>query len=91
MLEKYKQDESGRSMVEMLGVHPGSVTVLALRNDTENRVSLLVDKDLLDAPYLCCHPCRNTSSLRLKTEDVFHRFLPAVRHTPTVVTLFGTE
>ena len=76
-------------MIRLLGVTPGSVTVLALRNDTDNRVTLLVDEDLLAAPYLCCHPCRNTSSLRLKTEDVFHRFLPAVHHTPTTVSLTG--
>ncbi len=80
---------SPEAMASLLGVNPGSVTVLALRNDTENRITLLVDEDLLSAPYLCCHPCRNTSSLRLRTEDVFRRFLPAVRHTAITVTLTG--
>ena len=74
-------------MEKFLDITPGSVSVLGLMNDTENNVSLLVDEDVLAAEYFGCHPCINTSSLRLKIADVFGPFLTAVGHEYTVVKL----
>ena len=54
-------------------------------NDKENEVQLLVDEDILQEPYFGCHPCKNTSSLKLKTSDVMDIFLPAVHHEKIVV------
>lgn len=56
-------------------------------NDTDHRVRLLVDSDVLKEEYLGCHPCINTSSLRLKTKDIFNTFLNAVDHNMTEVHL----
>ena len=67
-------------MAEYLDITPGSVSIMGLANDTGNHVQLLVDEDVLAAEYVGCHPCINTSSLRLKTADVFGPFLQAVRH-----------
>ena len=78
-------------MEEYMDITPGSVSVLGLMNDKENRVQLLVDEDVLNAEYLGCHPCINTSSLRIKVTDVFESFLNAVGHDYTVVTLTGEE
>lgn len=74
-------------MEQFLDITPGSVSVLGLMNDKENNVTLLVDEDVLKAEYFGCHPCINTSSLRLKIEDVFGTFLKAVGHGYTVVKL----
>ena len=74
-------------MEQFLNITPGSVSVLGLMNDKENNVALLVDEDVLKAEYFGCHPCINTSSLRLKTVDVFGPFLQAVHHEYTVVKL----
>ena len=71
----------GKYMEQFLDITPGSLSVLGLMNDTENRVQLLIDEDLLQAEYLCCHPCINTSSLKLKTEDVTGILLPAMNHS----------
>ena len=62
-------------MEEYLDILPGSVSVLGLMNDKEHQVQLLVDEDVLNAEYVGCHPCVNTSSLRLKTSDIFNTFL----------------
>ena len=78
-------------MEEYMDITPGSVSVLGLMNDKENHVKLLVDEDVLNAEYLGCHPCINTSSLRVKVTDVFETFLKAVGHDYTVVTLTGEE
>lgn len=78
-------------MEKYLDITPGSVSVLGLMNDTENHVRLLVDEDLLKGTYFGCHPCINTSSLRLKTKDVLGTFLDAVHHEMTLVHLDGEE
>ena len=74
-------------MEEFLDITPGSVSVLGLMNDKDNQVTLLVDEDILKEEYFGCHPCINTSSLRLKIADVFGPFLQAVHHEYTVVRL----
>ena len=74
-------------MEEFLDNTPGSATVLGLMNDTRNRVRLVIDRDVLHHEYLGCHPCINTSSLRLKVTDVMRKLLPALHHEPTLVEL----
>lgn len=53
----------------------------------ENRVQLLVDEDVLKGESFGCHPCINTSSLKLKISDVFEVFLKAIKHEYIVVKL----
>ncbi len=79
------------AMEQLLDITPGSVSVMGLMNDSDCRVRLLVDADVLAGEYVGCHPCINTSSLRLRTHDVFDVFLPAVSHGYTVVHLSDTE
>ena len=74
-------------MEELLDLHPGSVSVLGLMNDKDNKVTLLVDRDVYEQEYIGCHPCVNTASLALKTKDVFDVILPTVHHPATFVEL----
>lgn len=72
-------------MEKYLDISPGSVSVMGLMNDTEGRVQLLVDEDVLASEYIGCHPCINTSSMRLKTSDVFGTYLQAIHHDYIVI------
>ena len=72
-------------MLDMIGTTPGSASVMGLMNDTEHRVQLLADEDVIRAEYVGCHPCINTSSLRIRSEDIFGKFLEAVGHDFIVV------
>ena len=74
-------------MEAYLDITPGSVSVLGLMNDKENHVQLLIDEDVLQGEYIGCHPCINTSSLRLRTEDLIQKIIPAMGHTFQTVTL----
>lgn len=77
------------AMLEYLDIKPGAVSVMGLMNDKDNHVKLLVDEDVLKDEYVGCHPCVNTSSLKLKTEDVFGKYLKAVNHSAVTVVLKG--
>ncbi len=74
-------------MLKYLDITPGSVSVLGLMNDHDNAVQLLIDSDVLRSEYVGCHPCINTSSLRMKTRDLTEKILPAIHHSPIIVTL----
>ena len=74
-------------MEQFLDITPGSLSVLGLMNDKENRVQLLMDEDILKGNYFGCHPCINTSSLRIATRDLMERIIPALGHEPRFVTL----
>ena len=78
-------------MEKYLDITPGSASVMGLMNDRENEVTLLVDEDVLQAEYFGCHPCINTSSMRLKVTDVFETFLKAVNHEYIAVKLIGED
>ncbi|MDY5986744.1 prolyl-tRNA synthetase associated domain-containing protein [Sporofaciens sp. SGI.106] len=78
---------SGEDMEKYLNVTPGSATIMGLIFDPENKVQLLVDEDVLQQEEFGCHPCVNTSSLKMKTEDVFGKYLEAVHHDYITVKL----
>ena len=78
-------------MEQYLCIRPGAVSVLGLMNDTDREVRLLIDEDLLSEDAIGCHPCVNTSSLRIATRDLLEIFLPATHHTYSTVHLVGIE
>ena len=72
------------AMERLLDVTPGSVSIMGLMNDPDNLVQLVIDEDVLKDPYIGCHPCINTSSLKIATEDIVNKYLPAVHHEPII-------
>mgnify|MGYP003532322946 FL=1 len=69
---------SAEDMEKYIDITPGSVSVLGLMNDSENAVTLLIDEDVLKGNYIGCHPCINTSSLKIKTRDMIEKIIPAL-------------
>lgn len=65
-------------MQEILNLTPGSVTILGLMYDKEKKVKLLIDEEVFLDEYFGCHPCINTSSIKMRTSDVFEKVLPAL-------------
>lgn len=76
-------------MLEYLDIKPGAVSVMGLINDKDNAVRLLIDEDVLKDEYIGCHPCVNTSSIKIKTKDLTAKILPSVNHSYTTVKLIG--
>lgn len=82
---------SAEQMIELLDTAPGAASLMSLINDRENRVQLLVDEDLLQYEYLGCHPCVNTSTVKLAASDAFGRYLSEVGHEMKTVCLIGHD
>ena len=78
-------------MLKYLDIEPGAVSIMGLMNDKEHKVQLLIDEDVLVGEEIGCHPCVCTSSLKIRTADIFEKFLPAVGHEPQTVHLVGED
>ena len=78
-------------MERFLDITPGSVSVMGLMNDHDHHVQLLMDEDILRGEFFGCHPCINTSSLRLRTRDLMEKIIPAMGHEPRLVNLADAE
>ena len=74
-------------MLRLLNITPGSVSVLGLMNDRENEVQLVIDKPVLEDARFGCHPCINSSTLAIATQDLMQKILPAVHHEVILVDL----
>ncbi|MFR5601165.1 MAG: prolyl-tRNA synthetase associated domain-containing protein [Lachnospiraceae bacterium] len=74
-------------MEQYLDIEPGSVSVLGLMNDTAKKVKLVIDRDVIANSHIACHPCVNTSSLKISSRDILEKFLPYTEHTYTLVDL----
>jgi Ala-tRNA(Pro) deacylase len=65
---------SEQRLMKHLGLTAGSVTPFGLINDKEHHVHVFLDTHLQETRRLSFHPCINTASLILRTDD-FIRFL----------------
>ena len=77
----------GAYMEKFLDITPGSLSVLGLMNDSDRAVQLLIDEDLLKEERIGMHPCINTTSLRIRTQDLLETILPALGRTYRTVKL----
>ncbi len=77
---------SAALLEEVLGVTPGSVTPFALINDTARRVTVVLDRWMMEQPLLNYHPLVNTATTTLSNTD-FRRFLKDCGHEVHVVSL----
>jgi len=77
---------SPERLQKYLGISPGAVSVLALVNDPDAYVEVLMDKDLWQAGYLQCHPLVNTATLVVSIEDI-KRFITETGHKAQIVTI----
>ena len=78
-------------MLRLLDIEPGAVSIMGLMNDREHHIRLLIDEDVLEGEYVGCHPCVCTSSLKIRTDDILQKFLPATGHGYETVHLVGED
>ena len=74
-------------MQEVLGVVPGSATVMSVINDLDNKVQVVIDKEVADSLYFACNTGENTRHIKIKTKDLLEKVLTDVNHIPTIIEL----
>lgn len=72
-------------MEAMLGTKIGAATVFSALLDRENNVQIVFDKDVIGEEWYGCSDGTTTGYMKVKTEQIVHDFLYAVKHTPTII------
>ncbi|MBZ0216098.1 MAG: prolyl-tRNA synthetase associated domain-containing protein [Fimbriimonadaceae bacterium] len=75
---------NGDLLTAVLGVPAGSVTPFALINDTENRVNVVLDHDMMAHDILNYHPLTNTATTRISNQDLL-KFIQSCGHQPNII------
>lgn len=75
---------TGADLDQLLRIKPGAVSPLAVINDREGLVSVVIDKTLMQGSVLRFHPLRNDRTTAISTRD-FLTFLDAANHPPLIV------
>lgn len=75
---------SPERLMDILGIEPGAVSLLALVNDTGNEVEVLLDHELWQADQLQCHPLINTETLVIPHQSIV-KFLEVTGHKVNLV------
>jgi len=75
-------------LMELLGVVPGSVTAFAAINDTQGRVTVVLDEALMRHDLLNCHPLTNDATTTIRRDDLI-AFLKGCGHDPQIIAVSG--
>lgn len=76
---------SGEYMENLLNTSPGSLSVTSLIFDNDKKISLAIDRDVINEEFICCHPSDNTATLKIKTSAVLEKFLPSLGIEATII------
>ena len=76
---------SDTDLKRLLDVTTGAVSPLDLVSDTEHKVKVLIDNELLSYEFIGCHPGVNTMTVKLKVQDLIKVFFTALKVTYATV------
>ncbi len=67
-------------MLEMLGTKVGAATIFGVLQDADNEIQVVIDKDVTESEYYGCSDGTTTCYMKLRTDDVFGKFLSFTGH-----------
>ncbi len=70
---------------EMLRLEPGSLSPLGLWFDGEQRITLVIDRDVQRPGRIAFHPCDNTATVIFDQQVFFEQVLPALGHEAQLI------
>ena len=71
-------------MLDMLGTKVGAATVFGALSDTDGRVKIVIDKEVLQNETYGCSDGTTTCYMKLATDDIVKKILPYSKHTPII-------
>ena len=72
-------------MNEMLGTKIGAATIFSSLIDTDNKVKIVIDKDVLKEVYYGCSDGTTTGYMKIKIDDIINKVLPYTKHKETII------
>lgn len=72
-------------METMLGTKIGAATVFSALLDKGNNVQIVFDKEVLSEEWYGCSDGTTTGYMKVRTEDIYKKFLPFTKHTATQI------
>lgn len=72
-------------MESMLGTKIGAATIFSSLLDAANKVKIVLDKEVLTEEYYGCSDGTTTGYIKVKTEDIYRKFLNFTKHVPSVI------
>ena len=76
---------SEEHLVAMMGTSHGATTVLALVNDKDHCIQLVIDRPIAESQFISCTDGTNTGFVRLRMEDLLSKYLPHTGHSPVII------
>lgn len=74
-------------LLDMLQTPVGATTVLSMLVDTENRVKVVFDNEVVREEWYGCSDGTTTGYLKIRTMNIVHRFLDYTNHKPMIVSI----
>ena len=74
-------------MEKVLGVLPGSATIMSVIRDKDNIVQVVIDKEVASDEFFACNTGANTRHIKIKTKDLIDIILPSLNHEPKIIEL----
>ena len=70
---------------ELLDTYSGAVSIMELENDKNNVIKLFINQDVLNKEYFRFHPNENTSTVRIKMDDLINKLIPYLKHDINII------
>lgn len=77
---------SEASLMEKMGVTPGTVSIFGLMNNIDKDIQLYIDKDIIDEPRMSFHPNDNTKTIFIDTQDMM-TFIENIGYTVHIISI----
>lgn len=72
---------------DMLGTHPGGASILCLVLDSDRRIKVVIDSEVLQNEWYGCNDGTSVSYMKVRTSDIMDVFLKYVGHVPHIITV----
>lgn len=72
---------------ELIDGEAGSLSPLCLMNDTDCKVTLVIEKTALSSPVAALHPCDCSATVLISSDDLAHALPKALGHEPVFISI----
>ena len=77
---------SEKSLMEKMGLTPGTVSIFGLMNNKEKDIQLYIDEDIMGEKRMSFHPNDNTKTIFIDTKDMI-KFIEEEGYTTNIISI----